>query len=63
MATPVNALTLQPKNDDGGDEDDGENDGGSDDKDDDDLDLFIVKVSPLQTQLLCRSQNQGRSRN
>ena len=41
---------------DGGDED-------ADDDDNDDLDLFIVKVSPLQTQPLCQSRNQGSSRN
>ena len=42
-------------------EDDGEDDSG--DEDDDDLNLFIVKVSPLQTQPLCHSQNQGSSKN
>ena len=50
------------ENEDGGDdEDDGEDDSGNedDDDDDDDLDLFLVKVSPLQTQPLCQSQNQG----
>ena len=53
------------ENEDGGDDkDDGEDDSGDeDDDDDDDLDLFIVKVSPLQTQPLCQSQNQGSSKN